>query len=271
MANLVMYTFPSENGKFPISDKITQTDFVGYFLCLKGSADLEIDMKKYHLTECSICLVLPYTKVRIVSYSDDFNGLGLTTGPQILDSIKLPNVGEYFLAVKNCPCVKISKKELTSLFEMSIFLNEKMNVVDVEFSSQITHFLSLALAYEIVSYYKKYSKTQDSEYSRQDDIFRTFINLVYKNYKQVRSINFYAEQMCLTSRYLSSIIKQKTGTPASHWITTMVITEAKNLLKFSEYSVQQIAIELNFPNASFFGQYFRKYVGQTPNDYRRNQ
>ena len=271
MGHLKLYTYPNGSQVLPVSKNTIQSDFVGYFLCVKGSAELLVDMKKYVLKEGSICVVLPYSTISVESHSPDLQGLGITTDPQILDSLKIPNVGSYFLGVKNCPVVDVANNEADSLYELSMLIIKKQKQKNINFHQHIVHSLTVALCYEIASYYQKYSTSIENSYTRQDDIFRNFINLVYKNFKENRSLEFYANKMFLTTRYLSSVIKQKTGTPASHWVTAMVITEAKNLLKNSNLSVQQIAIELNFPNASFFGQYFRKYAGCTPNDYRRNR
>lgn len=72
----------------------------------------------------------------------------------------------------------------------------------------------------------------------------------------------------ITPRYFSAIIKEKTGDSALQWIVRMVITEAKQLLEESDLSIKEIADQLNFPTQSFFGKYFKQYVGVSPKEYR---
>ena len=91
---------------------------------------------------------------------------------------------------------------------------------------------------------------------------------VFLHYKQERSISFYAEKLCLTPKYLSSVIKQATGKLAGTWIDECVILEAKTQLKCSGKSIQQIAEELNFANQSFFGKYFKHHTGMSPSKYK---
>ena len=74
----------------------------------------------------------------------------------------------------------------------------------------------------------------------------------------------------ITPRYFSAIIKEKTGDSALQWIVRMVITEAKQLLEESDLSIKEIADQLNFPTQSFFGKYFKQYVGVSPKEYRNN-
>ena len=75
--------------------------------------------------------------------------------------------------------------------------------------------------------------------------------------------------MCIRDSF-SAIIKEKTGDSALQWIVRMVITEAKQLLEESDLSIKEIADQLNFPTQSFFGKYFKQYVGVSPKEYRNN-
>ena len=83
-----------------------------------------------------------------------------------------------------------------------------------------------------------------------------------------RSIGFYAERLCLTPKYLSQVVHAVSGRHAGEWIRDYVILEAKALLKSGQYTTQQVADMLNFPNQSFFGVYFKKAVGCSPKAYR---
>ncbi len=71
-------------------------------------------------------------------------------------------------------------------------------------------------------------------------------------------MGFYARQLCITPKYLTTLIKRISGLSVSEWIDNYVIIEAKTLLKYSNMSVQEIAYALNFPNQSFFGSYFKR-------------
>ena len=90
-----------------------------------------------------------------------------------------------------------------------------------------------------------------------------------ENYKQERSVAFYADKLCVTAKYLSLISKEVSGQPAGNWIDEYVILEAKTLLKSSQMSIQEIADSLNFANQSFFGKYFKHHTGISPKEYRK--
>lgn len=104
--------------------------------------------------------------------------------------------------------------------------------------------------------------------SRQQELYKQFMEEVRKGYTQERSISYYADKLCVTSKYLSQVVHKVSGRFAGDWITNFVILEAKALLKSRKYTVQQIADRLNFANQSFFGKYFKDKVGCSPSEYQ---
>ena len=87
--------------------------------------------------------------------------------------------------------------------------------------------------------------------------------------KEKRSVSYYADKMFLTAKHLSTVVKEISGKTAGEWIDSLVVLEAKALLKSSELSIQEIADELHFANQSFFGKYFKHHTGMSPKEYRR--
>jgi YesN/AraC family two-component response regulator len=84
-------------------------------------------------------------------------------------------------------------------------------------------------------------------------------------------VQYYADKLCITPKYLTIITRQVSDRSAAAWITRTVILNAKALLSSTQLSVQQISARLNFPNPSFFGQYFLRHTGLTPKEYRRQK
>ena len=80
---------------------------------------------------------------------------------------------------------------------------------------------------------------------------------------------FYAEKMCLTDRYLGTVVKAVSGQTGKEWIDRALITSAKVMLKHSDRTVVQIADELHFPTVSFFCKYFKRLTNLTPNQFRQ--
>jgi len=106
--------------------------------------------------------------------------------------------------------------------------------------------------------------------TRINGVFKRFIDLVTEYHTSERGMAFYAEQLCLTPKYLSKLIKQASGRSAPEWIDAFVILEAKNLLRFSDFTIKEIVYRLHFPNQSVFYKYFKSHTGMTPSEYRKS-
>lgn len=104
--------------------------------------------------------------------------------------------------------------------------------------------------------------------NRKEEIFHDFLSLLETYYTQERSISFYADRMCLTPKYLSTIIKEVSGKHGMQWIDEYVSLEAKALLRNSTLSVKQVSDQLNFPSQSMFGRFFKKMTGYSPKQYK---
>jgi AraC-like DNA-binding protein len=105
---------------------------------------------------------------------------------------------------------------------------------------------------------------------RSSEYFERLMRLLSENYREQRNVEFYAEKMNVSSKHLSRVIRNFTGRSVHQWIDEFVALEIKNLLKYSNMSIQQISYHLNFPNPSFMGQYFKRITGMTPGDYKRS-
>lgn len=104
--------------------------------------------------------------------------------------------------------------------------------------------------------------------SRKDEIVANFLQCVHDNYREHRDLGFYADQLCLSLKYMSHVVYELTGRHPSRWIKDYVILDAKTMLRSGRYTVQQVADELNFPNQSFFGKYFKEAVGVSPKKWK---
>ena len=91
-----------------------------------------------------------------------------------------------------------------------------------------------------------------------------FVQLVNDNYMKHHEVEFYADQLFITSNYLNKVVRLSLGMSTKQYIQDKLIDEAKRLLKFTTLSVAEIAALLNYENASYFVRHFSKIVGKTP-------
>ena len=133
---------------------------------------------------------------------------------------------------------------------------------------QLLSALGQAVCYEIMQAYFSSRPIRPLPQERKDRIFQQFLISLHRNFRVHREVAFYAGQQCLTPRYFSTVVREKTGRSALRWITATVVAEAKKMLSDPALSVKEIADALGFPNQSFFGRYFRQYTGISPTEFR---
>ena len=107
-----------------------------------------------------------------------------------------------------------------------------------------------------------------NRHNRNEEIFRQFIQLTINNFKKREKLDFYAQKLYISTKYLCDIIKRTSGHTPREWIDHYTILEAKILLQTTDKTTEQISYELNFPNPSFFCKFFKKNVGMTTKEYR---
>ncbi|HRN16436.1 MAG TPA: AraC family transcriptional regulator [Xylanibacter oryzae] len=125
------------------------------------------------------------------------------------------------------------------------------------------------LFYEIINIYLINQPLDIKAPDRNDEVMQRFIVSLDMHYRKERNVAFYASEQCLSYSYFSEIIKAKSGVTALKWIINRVIMDAEQMLEYTNVSVKEIAARLSFPTQSFFGKYFKQYVGISPKEYRK--
>lgn len=116
--------------------------------------------------------------------------------------------------------------------------------------------------------FSRYVTHRESTLTRQETIFDRFVYLVNQHAARQHRLRFYADRMCLTERYLGSMVRQASGTTAKEWIDQAIVARIKVELRHTRKPLGQISEEMNFPNPSFFCKYFKRLTGETPQAFR---
>lgn len=136
-------------------------------------------------------------------------------------------------------------------------------------SSQVTLHLLSALLWYVDNLWSHHEQTYRENQTRQQRLFTDFIQLVSEFAPAHHTIDYYASRLCITPRYMSTIIRQVSGKSAKQWIDDALVTRIKIELKHSDKTIAHIADDMNFPNPSFMIKFFKRMTGMTPASFRR--
>lgn len=255
----------------PLSSCPTRLNAACFIVCLKGRCKMNINLQDYELSEGMMGIVLPDQIVQQEKCVEEFSGLFIAISKGFIDGglSSIQQLFPLFFLIKERPCVKLTPENLQSFREYHSLLWSKVKLKDNPFRTEIAQGLLLALFYEIYAIYQGHDVQEHVFKNRKEDLFERFLRCISESYKEERSVSYYADKMFLTSKHLSTVVKEVSGKTAGEWIDDLVVLEAKALLKSSEMSVQEIADELHFSNQSFFGKYFKHHTGVSPKEYRK--
>lgn len=106
--------------------------------------------------------------------------------------------------------------------------------------------------------------------SRQYQFFNQFINMLNVKHREERSVQYYADQLHITPKYLTTIVHKFSGLTASQAIDQYIVYAIKQTLYNNESNIKKISLEFNFPSQSFFGRYFKRITGLSPHAYLKH-
>ncbi|MDR1129688.1 MAG: helix-turn-helix domain-containing protein [Prevotellaceae bacterium] len=243
-------------------------DMLFLVVCTKGNIIGTVDFRPYNLTAPCAIIIRPNQILHCEHVSEDFAGYCLVISQRLAPEL-LPLVDKQatiLAAIKEYPYAQLYPEGMPFVKKYFFTLKKIMAMTDSPYRLEMIKHLTMLFFYTTYSFFQK--RIDTTQQTRQGLLVERFTNLVRENYRRERDTEFYADKLCLTTKYLSQVIKTATGKSAADWIADFVILEAKALLKSTNMTVQQISDELNFPSQSFFGKYFKRIVGMSPKEYR---
>ena len=242
----------------------------------EGETSLTSNLQEFRLKKDSLFIFSPKHILQVQS-NNRFKAHLIVIAPDFLKRINIDTkrMMPLFLQFGSLPCMELTHAESQSLRSFISMVEQELKGSETDFSSEIIGGLIAATIYKVgdilTHYLTEHPEVDSPIHNRAEEYFRQFTELLGEHYKHERSVGFYARQLCITPKYLTTIIRKTSGRTAAEWIDDYVVLEAKNLLKYSTMSIQEIAYCLNFPNQSFFGKYFRSHTGMTPSAYRMSK
>ncbi|WP_455620655.1 helix-turn-helix domain-containing protein [Parabacteroides sp.] len=241
-----------------------------FVLCLSGEVEASINLTQFKVEGGSFITILPGTIFQIHKIAGNLQiyFMGFSS-----DFISQANVSKSIMdmhyIMKNNPICELKEGAQSLLKDYFELLIKTYQFCAPQLNRNITNHLFSGMLMGLGAMYKD-TTTDKSNLSKAEQIGKNFIQLVMQNYTTQRNVAWYAKRLGITQAHLSTIVKQTTGKTCVEIITSMVIMDAKAQLKSTHLSIHDIAYALNFTNMSFFGKYFKRHVGMSPQEYRNS-
>lgn len=239
----------------------------------EGETSVSFNLHEFKLKKDSIFIFTPKNVLQVNS-QQYFKADVIAISPDFMRriNIDIKNMMPLFLKFVENPALTLTPEESRSMRGMIAQIERETRGPETHFSFDIVSGLIAATIYKVgdimYHYLAEHPEEQNNSHNRAEEYFKQFTHLLGEHFREERSVGFYARQLCITPKYLTTLIKRISGQSVSEWIDNYVIQEAKTLLKYSTMSIQEIAYYLNFPNQSFFGSYFKRNTGMSPSQYK---
>ena len=246
-------------------------------IVIKGTIELIINGERHRFGKHSYINLPTWADVYEISYTDDFHAMVTATDNSVVEDIfrnRNPFPPDFRFTISHSLGGKITDtKDLRTLQKDISNLIESLSVKNHRFAEEINYayfYIMLTdMANMMWNKYGEGSPTHNTEMKRSDGILKAFAELLAKHIMTESSLDFYAEQLCISKQYLSLIIKEKTRVTAGRIVAVMRTEAASRLLRDPELTIQQIVEKMSFADQSSFGKFFKKHTGASPNRYRQ--
>lgn len=244
-----------------------------FTLVTAGWLTVEYNGRVMTLRADDLYVYSPGQPVTVVAISSDYQGICLLADEDV--TIESPTVHDL-VHMAYAPIVQLHEPKLKLAHDDALLLADKMHeIVRYLHSSHIYKAEILRMLYAVflldLQNVQARAIPQRSVPQRVEELFIGFIRLLPLHFAEHHDIAFYAQQLNISTVYLSRIVRQVSSRTVVDYINQFLTMEASFLLRTSQLSIAQIAERLNFADLASFSKFFLRMKGLSPRAYRENK
>ena len=245
-------------------------DYIGLVVCTRGSYSFKVNEENMEARAGETLFLTENVHFQIESVSADleYSLLFYRIAPirDILGNTVM--MMRLYATLNPRPFIVLATGEEYALADYTQLLPSASYTESTMFDGHERKLLMLSLTYRLCSIFNRKVVQGGEASGHKIDIFVKLITLISDHYPKERSVSFYADRLCLSPKYLSSMVKGICGYTVQDLVFKAIIRRAIFLMTSTSKTIQEISDELNFPNASAFGTFFKKHTGLSPKNYR---
>ena len=246
---------------------------IGLIVCTQGEFGFSLASEVHTAVAGETVFIPEGTLFRIIRQSADMEISILIYKVQPINDIlgnQVYSVHLYSRMSPDLPCVWKTGDEEDMITYMALISSDTPSDNDL-FAISERKLLLLSLTYRLCAVFQRKYLSGQTANIRQTEIFLRLIQFIDRYYTSQRGVEFYADKLCLSPKYLSSVSKAVCGYTVQELVFKAIVRRSMSLLDSTNKTVLEISEELNFPNPSSFGTFFRKQTGLSPQKYRERE
>jgi AraC-like DNA-binding protein len=253
-----------------------KTEYNLVVLCNKGKILLELGSDTLSFHAGQMCILPSNKMARGMMISPDVNISALGISDKMLGQLlgMQSNIWHKAMYLHKNHVIEAKKTQEVKNHIVALLKEDDTPLCkEITMSLLRTLLLLICRQFMLVNDVKSNVPASDSiaTVQREEAIFSQFLDSLSRQTVKRHPVAFYADELCITSRYLASICTHVSGKSPLKWINEYTMDEIYRWLRYTDKSLKEIAMQMGFPSASFFGKFFREQSGMTPIEYRRKK
>lgn len=236
----------------------------------KGRLQIDINGNTHTIKEGERLTVLPQNFTDNILVSVDADIVMLRLSVRIVSDLMREHIDKWNRMIYICKAYRMSavkNLEEQMQFYYRLILSKTMNP-DQKYHKEIIRTIIKAILLEMLSNMET-DRCQSAEGENKTQFqFNRFLQILSSEDVKHRPIDFYADRLCISAKYLSVICSKVSGKSARQWIDEYTVQDIRYHLFNTDYSIKEIAYRLGFENLSFFGKYVKRHFGKSPSELR---
>ena len=243
-----------------------------HMLCTAGEGSFVFNEHCYHIVKNDL-VVMPFPhRARNLAAHPDMKVEWFAADYKFLQN-QLPSNNYSIggsISLNHNPVIPLSEEHAVRILDDFHRLRDRMENRQAMFYREMMGSLCLTMMYDIFESHSQRDNTSEQS-DRTGYIVKSLMELLSTGVSCTeRSVNYYAESLNVSPKYLSATIKRLTGHSVTSYIDRATVPILKNFLEDERLSLTQIAERMNFASLSYFSRYCTKHLGMSPSDYRRS-
>ena len=269
------YFQSADNGGWTVQQQFSKMNMVVLLVCYHGTVQLRLNGRDYETTGGQALALLPSAVIERLMVSPDVHIRGFGFAVTAMESMFHTNrqTWEEALSLNDHPLLGLTESQMQVAEHLYQIARLEQQMTDARHYRPMMRSLAQSMLYVLADAISRLSASLNSaeggkSKTPREQQFKRFVQLLWASGGKEHEVAWFANQMCITPKYLSVIVREscnKTPLQMIHSYTANMIAQR---LRNTSLSIKEIAREMNFSNESFFGRYVKQHLGYPPGEYR---
>ena len=245
-------------------------------ICTSGKVQGVMNGKRIELCQSQVAVIPPNTIISDLMISPDFDLKAMFLTSALIQSFlrEKMQLWNELMYIRGLHIISLADDDMqfyTLFYEILENCFEKP--ADTPFRTDVVQALLRAAILAVCGAMQKAAPATDGSAATVNTgnaHFQRFLDLLHSEQNKHRTVEWYANELCISPKYLSVVCKKNSGKTANKWITEHVLEDIRYYLRHTDLSIKQVSNRLGFPNTSFFGKYVKEHFGLPPMQFRRS-